>query len=80
MPKKYPILRQCRNYTLFQYNRKKPKFNPKPNSCRQPIRIEHEKTLKPRQPIRMEYHIAEKTQSLSARVVDPSRLSARLGS
>ena len=38
---------------------KKPNFSPKPNSCRQPIRIEHEKTLKPRQPIRNEYHSAE---------------------
>ena len=39
--------------------RKKPKFNPKPNSCWQPVRIEHEKTLKTRQPIRIEYHSAE---------------------
>ena len=34
------------------------------------------RTLKPRQPIRIEYHSAEKTQTLSARVEDPSRLSA----
>ena len=25
------------------YVKKKPQFNPKPNSCRQPIKIEHEK-------------------------------------
>ena len=36
--------------------RKKNKFSPKPSSCRQPIRIEHEK---PRQPIRIVYHSAE---------------------
>ena len=66
MPKLYPIL----------IHLKKSKFSPKTISCRQPITIEHEKTLNPRQPIRIEYHSAEKTQTLSARVVDPSRLSA----
>ena len=50
LSKLYPILIQ----------KEKPNFTPKPNSCRQPIRIEHEKTLKPRQPIRIEYHSAEK--------------------
>ena len=33
------------------------------------------KTLKPRQPIRIEYHSAENTPELSARVEDPSRLA-----
>ena len=41
---------------------KKPKFSPKTNSCRQPIRIE--------------YHSAEKTQTLSVKVEDPFWLSA----
>ena len=67
---------------------KKPKFSPKPNSCRQPIRIEHEKTLKPRQPIRIEYHSAEtypilihcrNIPYLNTWVGDPSRSWARVG-
>ncbi len=67
---------------------KKPKFSPKPNSCRQPIRIEHEKTLKPRQPIRIEYHSAEtypilihcrNIPYLNTWVGDPSRPWARVG-
>ena len=67
---------------------KKPKFSPKPNSCRQPIRIEHEKTQKPRQPIRIEYHSAEtypilihcrNIPYLNTWLGDPSRLLARVG-
>ena len=50
LSKLYPMLIQ----------KEKPNFSPKPNSCRQPIRIEHEKTLKPRQPIIIEYHSAER--------------------
>ena len=43
---------------------------------RQPIRLEHEKTLQLRQPIRIEHYV---TRELSARVGDPFRLSARVG-
>ena len=42
------------------------------SSSRQPIRIEHEKTLQLRQPIRIEYYV---TWELSASVEVPSRLA-----
>ena len=46
-------------------------------ASRQPIRIEHERTLQTGQPIRIEYYV---TGELSARVEVPSPLSARVGS
>ena len=66
MPKLYPIL------ILSEKTQAKPKtkFLSAVNQNRA------RKTQKPRQPIRIEYHSGEKTLTLSARVVDPSRLSA----
>ena len=66
----------------------KPKFSPKSDSCRQPIKIEHEKTLTPRQLIRIEYHSAETHPILiqcrnityiNTWAGDPSRPWARVG-
>ena len=55
-----PYLKTLSRTIPYLNTLKKPKFSPKPNSCPQPIRIEHQKTLKPRQPIRIGYHSAEK--------------------
>ena len=54
---------------------KKPKFTPKPNSCRQPIRIEHEKPLNLISQSESSITVPKNTRELSARVEDPSRLS-----
>ena len=55
---------------------KKPKFNPKPNLCRQTIRIEHEKPQSFVSQSESNITVPKKTQTISARVEEPSRLSA----
>ena len=55
-------------------------FCPKPKSCRESIKIEHEKPLNFVRQSESSITLPKNTRELSARVEDPSRLSAPLGS